>query len=101
MSSVVEGGLLSLANIASVQHKEVMNALRIIQAGQKDFDSRLAHVEYVLLQTTKSLNPQKASDISNLVQNLWRNSCDSRGSQAKILRQPSLLFCTCRAKVGR
>jgi len=50
-NGIIEGSLASPANIASVQHKEVMDILRLIQAGQKDFDSRLAYVEYVLLET--------------------------------------------------
>ena len=76
--SIVEGGLASPADIALIQHKEVMDALRLIQAGQKDFYSRLARVEDVLSETTESLNPKKASDI----QNLGHNNCDLGGSQA-------------------
>ena len=59
-NSIVEGGLASPADVASVQHKEVMETLRLIQAGQKDFDSRLARVESVLLETIESLNPEKS-----------------------------------------
>jgi hypothetical protein len=59
-----------------------MDALRLIQAGQKDLDSRLGRVEYVLLETKESLKPKYASDISNLFQNLLRNDCSSGSSQA-------------------
>jgi hypothetical protein len=48
-NGVVDGSLVSPTNIALVQHKEVMDALHLIQAGQKDFESRLARVEYVLI----------------------------------------------------
>ena len=68
-----------------------MDALRLIQFGQKDFDSYLARVENVLLMTRESLNPKKASDISNLFQTLRRNDCDSEGSQAKDSRDAALL----------
>ena len=64
-NDIVEGSLVSPADIASVQHKEVMDALRLIQAGQKDFDSHLARVEYVLLETKESLKPKEASDVAS------------------------------------
>jgi hypothetical protein len=37
-----------------------MDALRLIQAGQKGFDSRLARVENVLLETRESLKSKKS-----------------------------------------
>ena len=81
-NGIVKGSLASPADIALVQHKEVMDALRLIQASQKDFDSRLARLENGLLETRESLKPKKSSDISNLFQNLRCNNCGSGGSQA-------------------
>ena len=81
-NSIVEGCLTSPTDIALVQHKEVMEALRLIQDGQKDFDRRLACVEYKLLKTTEGLDPPKASSVSDIFQKLWHNNnCDSGGSQ--------------------
>lgn len=79
---IVEEGLQSPADIASVQHREVRDALRLIQAGQKDLGSRLARLEYVLLETKESPKPKYASDVSNPFQKLLRNDCSSGGSQA-------------------
>jgi hypothetical protein len=62
--------------------KEVMDALRLIQAGQKDLESRLARVENVLVETKESLKPGKASDKSNLFQNLRFDDCAPGSSQA-------------------
>jgi hypothetical protein len=73
---VVEGSLQSPAALrtahscASVQHEEVMDALRLIQAGLKDFESRLARIELLLPETKKVFKPNTASDNLGLLQNL-------------------------------
>jgi hypothetical protein len=50
-----------------------MDALRLIQAGQKDLENRLAHVEHLLVETKTIFQATNALDELGLLQNLRLN----------------------------
>jgi hypothetical protein len=81
-NGVVEGKP-PIHSCASVRHEEIIDALRLIQVGQKDLESRLARVEHLLPEAKEGFKPTKALDKLGLFQNLRPGSSHTTNQDSR------------------